>query len=155
MWAVGLRGQCAEGVCVLASCMPKEGRGKMFGGESGRFPAWEGCGGDHFRSVPFGVAAKVQNIRRCRIRTNGEGRPSGHFGLTTTPLFPPPCQLSVHGVASPWLESGDSLQDLPLTCIGSKASENARRTKENDGLSLQTFGARLWPLASKDKPYCA
>lgn len=57
-----MRGQCAEGVCVLASCMPKEGRGKMFGGESGRFPAWEGCGGDHFRSVPFGVAAKVQTF---------------------------------------------------------------------------------------------
>lgn len=62
VWAVGLRGQCAEGVCVLASCVPKEGRGNMFDGGSGRFPAWEGCGGDHFRSVPFGVAAKVQTF---------------------------------------------------------------------------------------------
>lgn len=62
VWAVGLRGQCAEGVCVLASRVPKEGRGNMFDGGSGRFPAWEGCGGDHFRSVPFGVAAKVQTF---------------------------------------------------------------------------------------------
>jgi len=46
----------------------------MFGGESRRLPAWEGCGMDHFRSVPFGVGCgESANIRRRRIGTNGEG----------------------------------------------------------------------------------